>query len=301
MSAWRGIDEFVAVAEARSFVDGARTLGSSTTHVSRAVAQLEQRLQTQLLYRTTRTVSLTDSGRTFLEHCRRIIAERDEAFAAVSDMGEPHGELRVTCSTALGERFVAPIARRFAMEHPRLSVSLALDNRVIDLVAEGYDLAIRTGHLADSRLVGTRIAARRLLTCAAPDYLSVNGTPDSVAALATHECLTGSSAHWHFSAEGKEIDIRPRGRWHCNSGQSVLEAALDGMGICQLPDFYVRQHLASGRLIALLPDNVPADEPIWAVYPQRRHLPPKVRRFIDLLKIELPAAMVRDFTGASAT
>lgn len=286
MSRWNGIEEFAAVATAGSFAGAAQSLGLSTSHVSRAIAKLEVRLDARLFYRTTRKVTLTENGRVLLEQCRRIMQELDEAITTASG-GEAQGELRLTCSTALGERFVAPIVRHFAQEHPRLSVTIELTNRVVDLVAEGFDLAIRTGQLADSRLVATRIASRRLHLCAAPAYLDRAGRPRSIDELARHDCLIGTAATWHFRVGVEERTFRPRGRWRCNSGEAVVDAALAGMGLCQLPEFYLLPHIASGALEAVLEDHRADDQPIWAVYPQRRHLLPYVRRLIERLRLEL--------------
>ena len=293
MSKWAGIDEFVAVATAGSFSAGAEAFGASTTHMSRAIARLEARVQAQLFHRTTRVVKLTDTGKTFLQHCERIIQERDEAIGLISESGAPQGDLRVTCSSALGERFVAPIVRRYALQHPRLSVGIVLSNWVVDLVAEGFDLAIRTGALTDSRLIGRRIASRTLYTCASPAYLERRPAPRVVADLAQHECLVGTSSTWQFkTAAGEEI-FRPKGRFRCNSGSAIVEAALVGMGICQLPEFYVLPYLADGRLQPLLEPYRPDDQPIWAVYPQRRHLLPKVAALVDRLRTELPVALAQ--------
>ncbi|PZU75327.1 MAG: LysR family transcriptional regulator [Rhizobium sp.] len=291
MSSWAGIEEFVAVANAGSFVGGARTLGVSAAHISRSIAQLEARVQNQVFVRTTRSVRLTATGHTLLDHCRRIIVERDEAFAMVTEGGEPHGELRVTCSAAMGERFLAPIIRRFCERHPQVSVTIELTNRLVDLVGEGFDLAIRTGTLADSRLIGTRIASRTHYTCAAPKYFKREGVPIYVSDLGHHECLTGTATSWHFKVGGEEYFHRPRGRWRCNNGTAVVDAALSGMGICQLPEFYVLPYIGTGELQPILGDFQPDAEPIWAVYPQRRHLLPKISRLVDALRAELPAAM----------
>lgn len=254
---------------------------------------LESRIQAQLFHRTTRSVRLTDTGRVFLEHCQRLIMEREEAFALINEKGEPQGELRLTCSTAMGERFIAPILRHFARAYPRIQINIDLTNRVVDLVAEGYDLAVRTGHLPDSRLIGTRIASRSLVTCASPAYLKRRGRPHVLADLDGHDCLAGNAGTWHFNVDGKSQSYRPHGRWRCNSGGAVLEAALDDMGLCQLPDFYVRTALTEGRLVPVLADIQPADEPIWAVYPQRRHLQPKISELVSVLRKELPMALSR--------
>ena len=291
MSAWDGIDEFISVATTGSFTRGAMCLGMSTTHVSRSIMALEQRLQAQLFHRTTRTVKLTDTGRIFLERCERIAQDRDEAIALVGDSGDLLGELRVTCSTALGERFVAPIIRRFAMQHPKLNVIIELSNRVIDLVGEGFDLAIRTGSVSDTRLIATQVASRSLYTCAAPSYLASAGRPKRIEDLASHECIAGTAATWHFKVSEREIIHRPRGRFKCNSGHAVMEACVSGLGICQLPDFYVLPYLKHGMVELLFDDLQPNDEPIWAVYPQRRHLSQKVQQVVNCLVHELGPAI----------
>lgn len=291
---WNGIEEFAAVATTGSFTAGAHMVGMSVTHMSRSIAQLEARLQARLLDRTTRSVRLTDSGRVFLDHCQRLIAERDEAIALVSEADEPQGELRVTCSTAMGERFVAPISRRFLALHPRVKLSIELTNRLVDLVAEGYDLAVRTGQLNDPRLIGTPIAARQFLTCAAPAYLAARGTPVRIEDLDRHDLLVGTTATWHFRAGARDRVYRPHGHWRCNSGGAVVDAALAGLGICQLPEFYVLDLVAQGRLALVLDAERPPAEPIWAVYPQRRHLSPKIGRFVDLLKADLPPMLRGD-------
>lgn len=288
---WDGIDEFVAVATAGSFANAAARLGASTSQVSRAIARLETRLDAQLFYRTTRKVALTDTGRALVEQFSELIRQRDEALDLITDAGEPQGELRITCSTALGSRFVAPIVARMAKQFPRLSVNLELSNRIVDLVAEGFDLAIRTGNLADSGLIATRIASRRLYLCASPDYLKLAGRPQTIEDLANFECLRGTASTWHFQMDGVSRTVRPNGRWRCNSGDAVLEAALLGLGICQLPEFYVLPQIANGALEPLLEAFRPRDEPIWAVYPQRRHLLPKVQHLISILRVELGAAL----------
>jgi DNA-binding transcriptional LysR family regulator len=263
----------------------------SPTHVSRAIMALEQRVQAQLFHRTTRTVSLTDTGRVLFERCERIAQERDEAIALISQQGEPQGELRVTCSTALGERFVAPILRRFAMPHPGLSLTIDLTNRIVDLLAEGYDLAVRTGHASDPRLISTQVASRRLYTCAAPSYLARAGSLRDVSDLAAHECIIGTSQTWQFRKAGREVTHRPAGRFRCNSGHAVMEACISGLGICQLPDFYIEPYLRHGMVDLILQDFQPDNEPVWAVYPQRHHLLPKISRAVECLQRELGPAV----------
>ncbi|ALG72717.1 LysR family transcriptional regulator [Azospirillum thiophilum] len=288
MSGWDGIDEFVAVAEAGSFSRAAERLRVSSSHVSRCVARLEDRLQAPLFYRTTRKVSLTESGRTFLARCQRLAEQRDDAFLAVGALqggdSEVKGLLRMTCATAYGEQFVMPLINSLMERNPQLSIEVELTNRRLDLVQEGYDLAIRLGRLSESSLVATRIAPRVMHLCAAPTYLERHGAPGNLADLGTHQCLIGTADHWLFDDSGQDWLFRPRGRWRCNSGFSVLDAALRGFGLCQLPDYYVRGPVAEGRLVSLLDRHRPPNTAVWAVYPQKRHAPPKVHAAIRHLK-----------------
>ncbi|MCU9945925.1 LysR substrate-binding domain-containing protein [Pseudomonas sp. PDM13] len=285
MSRWEGLDEFVAVAETGRFTAAAERLGLSSSHISRQVARLEERLQTRLFYRSTRKVALTEAGQTFLQHCQRLVDARDEALRAVNDLtGEPKGLLRMTCAVAYGERFIVPLVNEFMARHPQLRVEIELSNRPLDLVHEGLDLAIRLGRLQDSRLVATRLAPRVMYLCAAPSYLERYGRPHSLSELGRHNCLIGSSDQWSFLAEGREQTVRVQGNWRCNSGEAVLDAALRGFGLCQLPDYYVLEHLQNSRLVSLLEQHQPPNTAVWAIYPQQRHLSPKVRQLVDLLK-----------------
>lgn len=285
MNRWEGLDEFVAVAETGQFTAAAERLGVSSSHVSRQIARLEERLQTRLLYRSTRRVSLSEAGQTFLQHCQRLQDAREEALRAVSDLSaEPKGLLRMTCAVAYGERFVAPLVNAFMAEHRQLRVEIELSNRQLDLLHEGFDLAIRLGRLSDSRLVATRIAPRVMYLCATPEYLYRHGAPQSLAELVQHNCLIGSSDIWTFLEGGRETHHRVQGNWRCNSGQAVLDAALRSFGLCQLPDYYVLEHLRRGQLVSLLEQHQPPNTAVWALYPQQRHLSPKVRQLVDYLK-----------------
>ncbi|WP_236213954.1 LysR substrate-binding domain-containing protein [Metapseudomonas otitidis] len=285
MNRWEGLDEFIAVAETGQFTAAAQRIGLSSSQVSRQIARLEERLQTRLFYRSTRKVALTEAGQTFLQHCQRLVDARDEAMRAISDLtGEPKGLLRMTCAVAYGERFIVPLVNTFMARHPQLRVDIELSNRPLDLVHEGLDLAIRLGRLQDSRLVATRLAPRVMYLCAAPSYLERYGRPHSLSELARHNCLVGSSDQWTFQQDGKEQSLRVQGNWRCNSGQAVLDAALRGFGLCQLPDYYVLDHLKSGELVSLLEQHRPPNTAVWALYPQQRHLSPKVRQLVDALR-----------------
>lgn len=288
MNRWEGLDEFVAVAECGQFTAAAERLGLSSSQVSRQIARLEERLHTRLFYRTTRKVALTEAGQTFLQHCQRLQDAREEALNAIGDLGsEPKGLLRMTCAVAYGERFIVPLVTTFMARHPRLSVEIELSNRTLDLVQDGFDIAIRLGRLQDSRMLATRLAPRRMYLCASADYLQRYGRPHSLSELARHNCLIGSSDVWSFQLEGREASQRINGNWRCNSGQAVLDAALAGLGLCQLPDYYVLEHLRSGALVSLLDNHQPPNTAVWALYPQQRHLSPKVRQLIDALRYGL--------------
>lgn len=285
MDPWEGFDAFVSVADSGHFSTAAERLGVSTSHVSRQIARLEERLQTRLLNRSTRQVSLTDAGHTFLQHCRHLLDARAEAIQAVTDLsGEPKGLLRLTCAVAYGEDFIMPLVTDFLQQYPKLQIDMQLTNQTLDLLHGSFDLAIRLGRLQDSRLVATRLAPRTMYLCASPAYLDRHGAPHSLSELQRHNCLIGSSDTWTFDQNGKETPIRVHGNLRCNSGRAVLDAALRGLGLCQLPDYYVRHPLSNGQLRALLPQHQPPHTAVWALYPQKRHLSPKVRLLIDYLR-----------------
>lgn len=290
MGNWDGLDEFVCVAERGHFSDAARQLGVSSSHVSRQIARLEDRLQTRLFYRSTRRVSLTEAGATFLQHCQRLQDAREEALQAIGDMGgEPKGLLRMTCAVAYGEDFIMPLVNQFMQRHPQLRIETTLTNQTLDLLHGSYDLAIRLGRLQDSSMVATRLAPRHMYLCASPGYLEHHGAPHSLSELPRHNCLIGSSDSWDFQQAGREVAIRVQGNWRCNSGKAVLDAALLGFGLCQLPDYYVREHLRNGSLRSLLQHHQPPHTAVWALYPQQRHLSPKVRQLIGYLREGLAA------------
>jgi DNA-binding transcriptional LysR family regulator len=167
--------------------------------------------------------------------------------------------------------------------YPQIRVDIELSNQTLDMV-QGLDLAIRLGRLQDSRLVATRLAPRRMYLCASPSYLERYGRPHSLSELSRHNCLIGNSDTWLLQQNGREFSQRVQGNWRCNSGQAVLDATLHGLGICQLPDYYVLEHLHSGALVSLLEAHQPPNTAVWALYPQQRHLSPKVRKLVDFLK-----------------
>ncbi len=282
---WEGIDTFVVVVETSSFSKAALQLGVSKAHVSRQISRLEERLGTRLLNRTTRQVALTRSGQGFYQRCRDLMAGLDDAEQAVMDMQEsPRGLIRLTAAGLFGEKYVADAAIAFMRQYPAVQIELDLSSRVIDLIHEGYDLAIRAGVLRDSSLVARRIAMRRLVTAATPTYFSTRPPPQTLGDLKKHNCLVGSLPTWHYrDANGQHIDLRVYGNWHSNNGHALVNAAVQNVGVVQLPEFYLQPYLNSGELVETLTAFEPTDNGIWAVYPANRHLSAKVRLFIDFL------------------
>lgn len=284
MSNWEGVSEFVAVAEAGSFTRAADRLGISTAQVSRQVSALEGRLSTKLLYRTTRKVSLTEAGRVYYQHCRQVLDGLEEAERALTDLNQvPKGRLRLTAPVTYGETMLAPLVNDFVLRYPELQVEMELTNQKLDLVAEGYDLAIRLGKLTDSTMMARKLGSRTLHVCASPQYISAHGEPHSLSELAQHNCLPGTLDYWRFRERGTPRNIRVSGSIRCNSGRALVDAALKGIGIVQLPDYYVDEDLESGRLVSLLAHYREQDDGIWGVYPHNRHLSPKVSMLLDFL------------------
>ena len=281
---WEGISEFVYVAENESFTLASKKMGISTAQVSRQVSALEKRLNIKLFYRTTRKVSLTEEGRIFYQHCRGVLDGLNAAELAVTNLqSKPQGRVKLTAPVTYGEQQILPLVNDFAVQYSELEVTANLSNQQVDLVEEGYDLAIRLGKLADSTLMAKKLGTRTNYVCAAPSYLEKQGIPHSLSELNKHNCLQGSLDYWHFVDDGKERNIRIRGRLSYNSGYSLTDAALKGLGIVQLPDYYVQQYLESGELISILDNYREPDEGIWAVYPQNRHLSPKIRLLVEYL------------------
>ena len=293
---WEGISEFVYVAEHESFTQGAKALGISTAQVSRQISALEQRLNIKLLYRTTRRVSLTEEGRVFYQHCRGVLDGLDAAEQAVSNLqSKPQGKIKLTAPVTYGEQQLLPLINDFMVQYQDIEVSALLSNQKIDLIEGGYDLAIRIGKLNDSTMMAKKLSQRTNFVCAAPAYLDRYGIPTALNDLSQHNCLLGTRDYWHFidtdprvsEDAGKEKNLRVSGTVQYNSGYSLVDAALKGLGIVQLPDYYVQKYLASGELVSLLDDYREPTENIWAVYPHNRHLSPKIRLLVDYLAEQL--------------
>ncbi|BAI74592.1 transcriptional regulator (plasmid) [Azospirillum sp. B510] len=278
----------VEVVDSGSLSAAAERLGLSASAISRRIAQMENRLGTRLLARTTRRIALTDAGATFCLRARAILAALDEAEQSLTETGEePRGTLRVTMPVMFGQMRVAPLLPSYLRRHPGVSLEVSLSDRVQRLVDEGLDLAIRTGRLADSTLIARRLRPLRRSVVASPDYLERRGVPRSPADLARHDCLTllsGSGRpEWEFLVGERREVLRPAGGFQADNLWMLRHAAVGGLGLARLADFIVEEDIRAGRLVAVLTDLEVMDEAIHAVYPATRHVSPKVRSFIEHL------------------
>ena len=290
MDRLKQIESFTAVATKGSLTAAARAENVAPAVIGRRIDALEERLGVKLLVRTTRKITLTHEGSAFLEDCQRLLADLANAEASVSAGGvKASGHLRVTAPAGFGRRHVAPLVPKFIAAHPDVSLSLNLSDRVVDIVNEGFDCSVRVGDLPDSSLVSVRLADNRRQCVAAPAYLQRAGTPASPAELSQHECLTLSSnasqtRGWAFMVDGELTHLRPSGRLDCSDGQVLHEWCLGGLGIAWRSTWEVEADIAAGRLVAVLDDFVAPPNGIYAVFPQRKHLPLRVRLWIDFIK-----------------
>lgn len=290
-----GVDRFEAlrvfsqVVELGSFSKAADHLGLSPTATSRHVAELESHLQTRLLNRTTRRISLTESGRAFYERCVQVLADLEEAEQEASRAAVvPRGTIKLTSAVNFGVRHLAPAIADFLAAHREVRFDVSLSDRTVDLVEEGFDLGIRIGGTGSEHIVARKLGETRLVPCASPAYLAARGAPHSPADLEHHDCLTydylAPKNVWRFrDSAGGEHAVRVSGGLHSNNGDLLAEAAARGAGIVFEPAFIVGPDVRAGRLVPLLQDYVPAASPIYAVYPSRKHLSAKVRLFVDFL------------------
>jgi DNA-binding transcriptional LysR family regulator len=279
---------FVRTVELGSQAAAAAELGLSRTMLGRHLQALEQHLGVRLLHRTTRKQSLTEAGMAFFERCSAALQELEAAEQSVSSLqAEPSGVLRLNAPMSFGAHHLASAIAAFTARHPKVRVELTLNDRVVDLVEEGYDLAVRIGRLAPSSLIARRLARCRVALCASPRYLERHGTPEHPADLARHDCLLYSYAaerdQWTFRNGAEEATVRIAGSFVANNGDALVAAAVAGQGIVLQPTFIVGDALRSGALVRLLPGWETPGLAIHAVYPHRRGLTPKVRGFVDLL------------------
>ena len=279
---------FAAVVREGSFTRAADKLELSTSQVSKCVNRLERNLGARLLHRTTRRLRLTEAGSALYENSSTALAAIEDAKLAVSKLqGAPRGKLKVSSSTAFGAMQLLRIVRDLSGKYPELEIELLLEDRHVDLVREGIDVAIRiTGEAPDSGLVYRRLAPNRQVICASPEYIARRGLPRAPTDLANHDCVAHSARStprvWHLtSPEGGQVSVQINGRPTINSALAVRQAALEGLGIIELNSYLVGEDIVAGRLVRLLPQYQPKELNIYAVYAERRFLAPKIRVFVD--------------------
>ncbi len=279
---------FSKVVAAGSLSAAARDMGVSTAVVSRRLAALEARLGVRLVNRTTRRLALTDEGASYHEACARILGEIEDAdAAAAAQRVEPQGILKVALPASFGHKHIAPLVPPFAARYPKIQLALSLSDRTVNVIEEGYDLAIRIGELEDSSLAARKLAPNRRVVCASPEYLRTHEAPRTPDDLPQHNCLTTTDLHmnWEYKGpDGRRGAVRVTGRYACDNWEVLREWALAGLGVALKSTWDVRRQLEDGSLVRLLPGyDFGTDVAIYAIYPHRRHLPAKTRVFIDYL------------------
>ena len=279
-----GLREFVAVVEHGGFTAAANALDVSASFVSRQVKRLEERLNTRLLHRTTRTVRLTDTGRLYYERSREIL---DRLEALESDMADlqqrPQGLVRMTAPGLYAERYVAPALAEFSATYPEVSIELDTRMQVVDIIAEGYYLAVRMSALADSSLIARRVAKRRVMVCASPAYLERYGRPKEPDELRSHNCLTLPDMPWRFAYPDAIRAVKVRGNWKSDNARTLVTAAVQDIGLVRFADYYMDAECRRGELEIVLQDYEVKDTATWIIYPERQHLPTRVRFLIEFL------------------
>jgi DNA-binding transcriptional LysR family regulator len=296
MDRFQAMTVFAKVVEQGSFARAAERLAISTSACSRQVAELEAHLDSRLLNRTTRRLSLTESGQGFYERCVQLLADLAEAEqSAAQSAARPRGTLRITTSINFGVRHVSPAIGAFLAKYPEVKFDVSLSDRIVDLVEEGYDLAIRIGSAGGETVVARKLGEARMVACASPAYLKVHGAPKVPEDLARHPCLTYEYMPvrnvWPFRGkDGREHAVRVSGPLHSNNGDLLAAAAVAGVGIAYEPEFILGPDLKAGRLVPILTSYLAPLGPIYAVYPSRRYLSAKVRAFVDFLALRFANA-----------
>ncbi|WP_319496501.1 LysR family transcriptional regulator [uncultured Cohaesibacter sp.] len=288
MDVFKGMQVFTKVVELKSFAKAADTLGMSRGMASRYVANIEENLGVRLLNRTTRQLSITEAGNTYYHKSMQIlalVAETEED--AASDTAKPRGTLRISCSVAFGGTQLSKAIAAYLLRYPDVKIEVVLCERIVNLVEEGFDLALRVANDLSPGLIARRLTPVRFVVCAAPDYLLRHGHPREPADLADHECLIFSESdaigEWRLRRDGSTTRVKVHGKLHGNNGNMLCDAAASGLGVIYQPTFLTYDHLRNGRLVRLLPEWETDTFWAYAVYPHRQFLLPKVRTFIDFM------------------
>lgn len=285
MESFEGIIEFVAVAESRGFSAAAKQLGCSTSHVSRQVARLEERLGCALLARSTRQVNLTENGTDYYHQCKELVIGLQQANEQVNQQQlQLNGTLRVSAAGGFAEHFVAPALMAFAQQHPQLTVEIDFNSRMVNFVEDEVDFAVRYGELADSSLIARKLISRPMMAAASPEYLKQYGTPTHPNQLKNHSCIISNNDHWLFAVDGTQKSIRVRGRWRSNNANVVAHACEQGLGIAYMPKSTFNEGIKNDKLVAILEPFWGKGASSWIVYKNRHFQPLRARLAIDFLQ-----------------
>ncbi len=289
MSGQEELREFVHVVEQGGFTAAARQLSVSTSFVSRQVTRLEDRMDVRLLQRTTRTVRLTEMGKVYYERSREILDQFEALDSEMADLQEkPKGLVRITAAGEYAERYVAPLVAEFVAKYPEVSVDLESSMQMVDIVDEGFDIAIRMSALSDSSLIARKVEQRRIMVCASPDYLKEHGRPKTPEDLRTHNCLLFPDMPWRFKYPDRIQEVKVRGSWSSNNGRVLVAAARQGIGLVRFSEYYLEELINAGELEIILQEFEVDDAATWIIYPNRRHVPTRVRYLVEFLLEELP-------------
>lgn len=283
MDKLNAISLFCKVIETQSFTQAAQQAQISLPMASKLVAQLEEHLNVRLLQRTTRKITPTEAGLLYYQQCLPILNELKEADASVSNINSTlQGKITMSVPMDFGSRFIAPYLGKFMEDYPNLALHIEFSDRRVDVIAEGFDVVLRIGSLADSSIVAKKIADSHLVLVASPDYLARFGEPKSLETLAERDCLLYEyHPQWQFVQEGQKIQIKPQGKIYSNNGYALVQMAKAGLGIINIPKFLIKDELENGELIPIMPFLVQDTLQISLLYPNRRYLSPKVRILID--------------------
>jgi len=283
-----GVAVFVGVINAGSFTAAAHALGHSTSYVSKEITRLEKRLGSRLLNRTTRTISLTDAGRAYYERCSQIVIDAENAERSINLMqDQPRGLLRINAPVSFGSKYLLNVLAEFMHHYPEVKLEVEFNDRLIDVVAEGYDVVIRVGEIKDSNLIVRKFTSSKSVVAASPDYLNCMGYPESIEELTQHHCIAYSllpaPTQWDFFKEGKRSSVTIEPHVICNSAEIQVAMMKQGIGIARLPLFTCEQEVANGELEIILENYDQLQLDVFAVYPHRQYLTAKVRAFVDFV------------------
>ncbi|GMM83102.1 LysR family transcriptional regulator [Pseudoalteromonas sp. MTN2-4] len=284
MDSFEGIFEFVAVAESSGFSAAAKKLNCSTSHVSRQVSRLEERLGSRLLARTTRQISLTENGEFYYQQCKQLVTGLQQANEQLSQQQyQLSGTLRVSAAGGFAESYIAPALMEFAKQHPELNIEIDFNSRLVNFVEDGIDFAIRYGELNDSNLIARKLISRSMMVVASPEYLKNYGMPNHPYQLKSHRCIIANNDQWAFNIDGAKQSVKVTGNWRSNNANVVREACEQGLGIAYMPESTFAESIEQQKLVPLLDSYCIKGATSWVVYQNKQFMPLRARLAIDFL------------------